>query len=257
LVLALALPLTAAPVPEKSRTPGPAELIRRELDDPVTLELSNQSLDDAVNQLRDRTKLNLVLDRVTLAQSGIDPAQAPVNDVKLRDVKARAALRTVLTPYNLHFVIVGDTLLVTTEEMAAYRQLKQRVSLDLNGVEFATALKGLARDTGVNLVLDPRVAKEGQTRVSLQVDDIPLESAVRMLGEMAGLKPVRLGNSLFLTARATAADLRAEPDLAPAPTPRVVDPDAPGVAKPPAVLPPPPPAPAAPGALPLPAVPKQ
>lgn len=158
-------------------------------------------------------------------------------------------------PYNLHYAVVGDAVLITTEDMAIYRQLKQRVSLDLNGEEFSTALKGLARDTGVNLILDPRVAKEGQARVSLQVDAIPLQSAVRLLAEMAGLKAMQLGNSLFLAAKANAAELRSEPDLTPAGIPGAVDTDIPVLARPGVAVAPAVPAPAEPAPVPAPPAP--
>jgi hypothetical protein len=42
---------------------------------------------------------------------------------------------------------------------------------------------------------------------------VPLETAVRLLAEMAGLKPVRVGNVLFVTKKETANELRADPDL--------------------------------------------
>ncbi len=42
---------------------------------------------------------------------------------------------------------------------------------------------------------------------------MPLETAVRLLAEMAGLKPVRVGNVLFVTKKETANELRADPDL--------------------------------------------
>jgi hypothetical protein len=240
----------AAPAPEKPRSPGAAEQIRKGLDQRVSIEVANRTLEDAIKLLRDETKINLVLDRATLSQNGIEPAELAADNVKLRDVKARIAIRSVLAPFNLHYAIVGDTLLITTEEMAVYRQMKQRVSLDLDRVEFGSALKDLARDTGVNLILDPKLVKEAQAPVTLQADDISLESAARILAEMAGLKLVRVGDALFVTGKANAADLRGEPEIGgmSRPVARFTDgPTLPGIAvpaapaPPPLVFPPPPP----------------
>src|SRR5438105_4858356 len=75
----------------------------------------------------------------------------------------------------------------------------------------------LAKETATNLVIDPRMAKEAQATVSVELDEVPLESAVRLLAEMAGLKPVRLGNVLFVTSKTAAVSLRADPDLVPRP----------------------------------------
>ena len=44
--------------------------------------------------------------------------------------------------------------------------------------------------------------------MTLPLEDVPLETAVRLLAEMAGLKPVRVGNTLFVTKKEIAADLR-------------------------------------------------
>jgi hypothetical protein len=213
-VVAFVATALAAPLPEKPPAPSTSDKIRKELDRIISVELTEQNLESGLNLLREQTKLNLVLDRFTLAQSGVDASEFNISNVTFRDTKARDALQAVLTPYNLHWVIVGDTVLVTTEEMAVYRQLKQRVKLDLDQVEFAVAVKRLARDTGVSMVLDPRAVKDAQTKVTLQAEDLPLESAIRILSELAGLKPVRMGNALFITTRASAAELRSEPELA-------------------------------------------
>ena len=128
-------------------------------------------------------------------------------------MKARTALRTLLDPYNLTFVAVGDEVIVATEDGAAALRMGQRVSVHLDKVEFAAALKQIARETGVNLALDPRAEKEASAKVSLQVEDVPLRTAVQLLSEMAGLKPVRVGDLLFVTTKKTAAEMRGDPDL--------------------------------------------
>jgi type II secretory pathway component GspD/PulD (secretin) len=240
-----------APADDKARPSSSADKIRKELDRAVTLDVDQQPLALAISQVQELTKINFVLDRVTLAQSGIDPDQLTVS-LKLKDIKARSALRSLLTPYNLNYAILGDTVLISTDEVAMLRQVRQRVSIDLDKVELNKALKRLARETGTNLVVDPRVSKDAQTAVTLQMEDVPLETAVRLMAEMVNLKPVRVGNTLFVTSKANAGELRNDPDLQPAPMPnngneRVIINGAvvPGAA--PAVAPaaPPPPAPGA------------
>src|SRR5206468_2995343 len=51
-------------------------------------------------------------------------------------------------------------------------------------------------------------------------EDVPLETAVRLLCEQAELKPVRMGSILYVTSSAKAKELRSEPDLAPSPYPQ-------------------------------------
>ena len=208
----------AAPVGSDADTKkgeSPVEKIKKVLDQTTDLDITDQPLGLAIAQLREQTRLNFVIDRLTIANLGIDLDQSPVN-VKLHHVKLRSALRTILGQYGLSYAVIGDTVVITSEEMAMYRQMRQRVSVDVDRVQLAAALKQLARETGTNLVLDTRVHQESQTPVTLQLEDVPLDMVVRLMAEMAGLRLVRLGNVLFVTSKATAAELRSDPDLMPA-----------------------------------------
>ena len=248
-------PGSAAPAPDdaKARSLSPADKIRKELERTINLDVDQQPLALAVAQVQELTKINFVLDRVTLTQSGIDPDQMTVS-LKLKDVKVRSALRSLLTPYNLNFAILGDTVLVSTDEVAMLRQVRQRVSIDLEKMELGKALRQLARETGTNLIVDTRVAKDAQTPVTLQMEDVPLETAVRLMAEMVNLKPVRVGNTLFVTSKANANELRNDPDLQPPPMPNnpnervIINAAMGGIAAPaaPGAAVPPPPAPPAP-----------
>lgn len=220
LAIALADIGEAAPAPNESkeRSAIPADKIRKDLDRTINLDVDQQPLALAVAQLHEITKINFVLDRVSLVQTGIDPDQLPIN-LKLKDVKTRSALRTLLTPYNLNFAILGDTILISTDEVAMLRQVRQRVNVDLEQVELSKALKKLARETGTNLIVDARAVKDARTPVTLQMEDVPLETAVRLMAEMVNLKPVRVGNTLFVTTKANANELRNDPDWQPMPIP--------------------------------------
>jgi tRNA G37 N-methylase Trm5 len=144
----------AAPLTEKPKAENPVEKVRKALDEVIDLDLAGQPLSVAIEQLREETKINFVLDQVAIAQMGIDPMSAPVVTTKLSKVKARTALRNVLDQLNLTFVIVGEVVHISTEELAIHRQLRQRVSLDLNGTALQAALKQMAKDTGTNLLVD-------------------------------------------------------------------------------------------------------
>jgi hypothetical protein len=218
--LALALALTAAPaapVPSAQDTKKagetPAERVRRALDQNIAnLEIDNQQLNLALEQLHEETKVTFVIDRATIAQMmGLDVDNGAPVRAKLQNVKAKTALRNILNQYSLAYAIIGDSVLITSEEMAVYRQLKQRVSVDLDRVQMEKALKGLARETATNLLVDARAQKESQSPVTLQLDDVPLETAVRLIAEGAGLKPVRLGNVVLVTTKAHAVELRCDP----------------------------------------------
>ena len=87
--VALALtPLVAlaAPMPPETKETAPAEKIRKQLDQNITLEITEQPLTVALNQIREQTKINFVLDRAMIQQLGLVPEQMPVS-AKLKDAK--------------------------------------------------------------------------------------------------------------------------------------------------------------------------
>ena len=210
-----ALTPSAPAVADKDAPVNSVEKLRKDLDKPITLKIAKQSLTAAVEMLHKQTKINFVLDTAVIQQLGFTPDQPPSPvDVDLKDVKVRTALRSILSPYNLGFAPIGDTVVITSDEMAMYRQMRQRVSVDLDKTPFADALKQISRQTGVNILLDARVEKDAAAKVSLQMEDVPLETAVRLLAEMTGLKPVKVGNVLFVTSKANANEMRNDPDVA-------------------------------------------
>lgn len=211
----------AAPIAEGT-TKGPetpAEKVRKDLDKSVSIEITEQPLTLAMNQLRDQTKINIIVDRLMLNQMGIDPESVPVT-VNLKDVKLRTALRTILTPQNLSFAVIGDTVLVSTDDMCMQRQMRQRINVDVEKTEVGVILRKLARDTGTNLVIDPKLVKEIATPVTISLEEVPFEDAVRTLTELSDLKVVRIGrNVLFICNEARAAKMRQDPEFHPNPNP--------------------------------------
>jgi hypothetical protein len=215
-VLFVKLAAFAAPLPTEPKMPvSPAEKVRKVLDQVVSIEFAEQPLQSALAQLTEQTKIKFVLDRVALATMSAGDPDMPVT-AKLQDTKLRSGLRTVLNQYGLSFVVLEDSVLVTTQEMADYRQLQQRVDVDWQDVPIPQALSQLSRKTGCNLVLDRRIAKEArETTLTLNVNDASLETVVRIIATEAGLTSVRMGNVLFVTTDEKAAKLRAEPENRP------------------------------------------
>ena len=131
----------------------------------MDIDINNQSLPVAVNLLGEQAKINIVLDRFGLAQLGVEPEQIPVT-LKMRGVKARSALRAMSSQYNLGIAVIGDSVIVTNEELAMQRQMRQKVNVDFDKVQLATALKQLGRETATNLLVD-RACKKNRKHKSL------------------------------------------------------------------------------------------
>jgi len=141
-----------------------------------------------------------------------DPAQGTGTEEEQLGVyrSVRDALRKVFEPWGMTPFIVDDAVLLTSEEVGAQKQLKQRIDVDVDDVPLATAVKQLARRKAINLVVDQKVTKQAEKKVSLQVEDVAMETAVRLLAEQAGLKAARIDNVLYVTSPEQAASIAAE-----------------------------------------------
>lgn len=71
----------------------------------------------------------------------------------------------------------------------------------------AQALKELANRTGANIVLDVRTKEKGKSPINANLQQVPLETAVRMLADMADLKAIVLDNALYVTTEENAKKL--------------------------------------------------
>jgi hypothetical protein len=188
------------------------ERIRKALDQPVVLDFQGASIQEALQHLREKTGLEFNLDQMALALMGVninDNGGEPIA-LKSSGGKLSVALRKLLGSHQLTYVIFEDSILITSTELATIRQMKQRVSLDVDEVPLAKALRELARNYAFNLVIDPRIAKDSNRPVSLTLDGANLETSVRLLAEMAGLKAVRMDNVLFITNEERANKIRKE-----------------------------------------------
>jgi RNA polymerase sigma factor (sigma-70 family) len=69
----------------------------------------------------------------------------------------------------------------------------------LDKVPLDKALRDIAEDSGVNVVLDPRTEKKGSTEVTTTLRNVPVETAVEVLADMAGLTVVYRDNVVYVT----------------------------------------------------------
>ena len=125
--------------PDKPRKDAAPDAIRQALEQTLNLEFAEQPLPIAWRDFSEQTKLNIVLDRASLMQQGLDPNELPVS-VRLKDVKLRIGLRALTAQHNLGYASLGDALLVTTKDNAYQQQVRQHVNLDVDNQPLAAAL---------------------------------------------------------------------------------------------------------------------
>ncbi len=229
--LALMPVLLSAARPDAAKTKpvaSAAEKVRKDLDQTITIPGQPNTLKDYFDVLQAQTKLNFIVDDKAFASLGAvnvlatDFSKSPLPAKK--EYRAKDLLRTVLkqivvSPVAATYVVVGDTVVITTEASAPYRLMEQRINVECEKEELATVLKRVGRESGTNLVLDTRAVKDGQTTVTFDLQDVTMETAVVVIAESVGLKPVRIGNVVFLTTKDKALEMLAEQAVGPIPLP--------------------------------------
>ncbi len=90
------------------------------------------------------------------------------------------------------------------------RPLLSLVGDSLTNDPIAKGLGHLAQQSGFNIVIDPRIADKLQTQATVEFDNVPVDTAVRLLANMAGMSMVRLDNVLYVTTADNAKHLREE-----------------------------------------------
>ena len=104
---------------EGDRAMGPAaEAISKALKEKISFELIETPLDDAVRSLCQAAHLNVVLHRRALADVGI-PVGTPMT-IHVADVTVESALRQLLKPLDLTYVVEHEVVVITTPEEAEF-----------------------------------------------------------------------------------------------------------------------------------------
>jgi hypothetical protein len=210
LLAAALLPLAASGAPAPP-TETPAEKAHKALRKPVDLEIHGSSLQEAVNQLRQQTGLNFVLDP-SANPNPLGPLVPTLNPTpvsgQFHHVPLGKAVRELFRPHSLTCAAAGDTLWIGSPQVCLERQMEQVVSVDAKDLPLEALVGRLARDSGVNILLDRRVGKERQEKLTLHLEDVALLTAVELVAGEAGLQMVRLDSVLYVTIEQRAQALR-------------------------------------------------
>ena len=104
---------------DMSMTPA-AEKIEEALKQPTELEFIETPLQDVMDYLKKKHKIEIQIDHKALDDVGLDPSTTPVTK-SLKGISLRAALRLLLRDLDLTYVIQDEVLLITTPEEAENR----------------------------------------------------------------------------------------------------------------------------------------
>lgn len=226
-LLAIAFAAPAPPTP----TPLAVRLSRHVKFDGVVD--ARATLGDVLEQLNRQFDLPFdVNDRAFKAENTEDVLKTEVGAIPARkSVRVDALLRRALQKVNVGtgatFSLRDDHVEITTRAA----QLAEIWGNDYKGpqlplvqatfakVPLEDALRDLAEQTDFTVLLDNRAAEQGHSPVSGKLRNVPLDTAVRFLADMADLRPVHHDNVLYVTTRENAAAMEARLDRERKPNP--------------------------------------
>jgi type II secretory pathway component GspD/PulD (secretin)/tetratricopeptide (TPR) repeat protein len=102
----------ADPVPYKE--PETLE-VEKKLNEPISINMPNGTIGEAVGFLRNYTGLNITVDNVALQDEALAES-TPINNLVLTDTKIKTVLRLMLEPHGLSYKIEDGVLVITTPQ---------------------------------------------------------------------------------------------------------------------------------------------
>jgi hypothetical protein len=201
-------PVRQAPPPLLSKR---AQELSDKLNQPVTVEFDAGPLKDALGFLQDRYNLPLIVDEEAFKRFSEMP------DIQGQQVKLQKAvnikLRTVLELLlqQLEGGILekdGIVWVLPQKRLTPKVLLRGLVSASFRNVPLGQALEELSDQAGVSVVIDGRVADQvSKALVIAKLNQVPLDTAVRVLTDSAELKSVVLDNLIYVTSSSHAPHL--------------------------------------------------
>jgi hypothetical protein len=209
----------AAPAPAADQV----KTVIKKLSMPIDLEKGidkDTPLQDALAFLSDRYDLTILIDVQAFKE---EPQVKEIENTKVRLAKMKGiplgtVLRLVLDQANSTALVRAGYVQIVPTHRAVREVYKGRegpyspivhAAFDKRPLE--EVLEELAEQTGVSIVVDGRC--EGATEpVTATLMNVPLDTAVRLLADMAGLRVVPLDNTLYVTSKENAQAMQVEHD---------------------------------------------
>jgi len=218
-------PVVGQEVPAQPEKPKEEEPVReREIADRMVLPLitfdegfedPNLTLQDMLDILTYRKGVKMTINRKAFDRDEVPDVektliakQAPIPPMRKTTVGDFLDVVLARVPAKSRAMYVIRDRFVEITTLAAVREELGRkpddpvlplvyVRIDKQPLE--KALEVLSDRTGMSLVVDPRAAEKAKVPVSAMFKSVPLDSAVRVLADMADLQSVQIDNMLYLT----------------------------------------------------------
>ena len=183
------------------------------------------ALKDVLEFLSDRNDLTIIVDPVAFKI-----AEPPLEDVegqkvrlpKLAGISLANVLQMVLDQVGGTVVLRSDAIFVvaidqvvkemdnegrfkSSSERTEYLRRNPLVYANFVRVSLEDVLESLCEKTGRTIVVSTQVAELAKTPVTVRLVNVSLDTAVRLVTEMTGLKTVAVENAIYVTTPEAAA----------------------------------------------------
>jgi len=176
-------------------------------------------LRDAMEFLSDRYNVTILIDNAAFKLESIDNVEdLPVHLPRISNVRLQTVLQLLSNQVNGSYLVKPDGIEITTrgrarpEDWISNRNLPPLVTLNCEHQLLEPTLKKLEFMTGISVVLDARVAlklrQEGQIDINVMLNNVPLDTAVRLLADMSDLGVVAIDSVLYVTTKNNADQLQ-------------------------------------------------
>jgi hypothetical protein len=219
--------VSASPAPDEAAKPAKLEPLSVRLHSLVKfpgVEDAKTTFGDVMGLLADRHSFNWTINEPAFlaeqvedvrGKPVVEKAPLPAMESVRLDTVLRLVLQRVPSQTGATYLVHRDGIEITTQHAAraeVWGPTYQGPFLPLVNASFEKrpledALKDLAEASDFNIVLDTRAGEKARTAVSARFTNAPLDTAVRLLADMAELEPFAQDNVLYVTTRDNAARL--------------------------------------------------
>jgi hypothetical protein len=221
IVVGLAVLSSAAPQPKKP--PSMIQKVNQRVDF-LGLDDPRATLNDALDKLGEKYGVSFEINEQAFKMDGLmDVGRTPIAETALPEMKnvrlsrvLRKILRKVPAPSGATFYVRGDYIEIITGTFqsraiwGAYGGPHlSLVNVVLEKRPLDEAVHELADLSDFNIVVDARAGDKAKTPVSARFLNTPLDTALRLLADMADLRSVHVDNVLYVTTKENAAALEA------------------------------------------------
>jgi hypothetical protein len=142
-----------------------------------------------------------------------DPNPLPAAENVRLDLLLQSIIKGIPAPSEARFLLRPNAVEITTGQFVhaevwgdGYKgPILPLVHLDVDDQPFLEVMREIRERVGVNILIDRRVGEAGRRRVSADLRNVPLDTAIALLCDSVECRPIAVNNVIYVTPRTNAA----------------------------------------------------